>query len=148
MAVTFARIGCFTKAYAKTAWSWAEVGSDGKKQESFYWDDHAYGSIFDCPSYESFIKKKLDEEAKQSDVDAFFSSLENEHPKLNSDEDIVKAPPKFDLNPAGLLYALPCVSCSIELSNDHALTCLIHSGPPGALLKGDSSIETFLNRRD
>ncbi|CAD6566606.1 MAG: hypothetical protein CYPHOPRED_000946 [Cyphobasidiales sp. Tagirdzhanova-0007] len=103
VAATFARVGCFTKAYAKTAWSWSEVTPDGKKQELLYWDDHAYGSFFDCPSYEAFLKKKHEEEAKQMDVDAFFSALESEHPKLKPEDEVVKAPPKFDLNLSGLL---------------------------------------------
>ena len=83
---------------------------DGKKQELLYWDDHAYGSFFDCPSYEAFLKKKHEEEAKQMDVDAFFSALESEHPKLKPEDEVVKAPPKFDLNLSGLLYALPRAS--------------------------------------
>jgi len=105
VAVTFARTGCFSKAYAKTTWSFPDVTSDGKRQELLYWDEHAYGSVYDSHSYTKAIERKREEAEKQSEVDAFFSSLESTNPKLKPEDEVVQAPPAFNLGLSGPLYA-------------------------------------------
>lgn len=114
VAVTFARTGCFTKAYAKTTWSFPEFSADGTRQEFIYWDDHAYGSIYDSPSYITAIERRKEEEAKMSDVDAFFSSLEGQQTKPSTDDEVVKPPPAFSIGLAGTLYA-PCAFHVVHL---------------------------------
>ncbi|KAL7007099.1 hypothetical protein EMMF5_003325 [Cystobasidiomycetes sp. EMM_F5] len=103
VAVTFARVGCFSKAYAKTTWSFSEEEADGKRQEYQYWDDNAYGAVFDDPAYRSALETKQLDDTKAADVDAFLSSLEKDHPA-----EVVKAPPAISLNlfgsvPQGLI---------------------------------------------
>lgn len=100
VAVTFARVGCFSKAYAKTTWSFSEEEADGKRQEYQYWDDNAYGAVFDDPAYRSALETKQLDDTKAADVDAFLSSLEKDHPA-----EVVKAPPAISLNLFGSVYA-------------------------------------------
>lgn len=95
VAVTFANPSCFTKAYAKTAWSFPDETLDGKKSEYLYTDENAYGSIYDSPAWQTAYAKKKEDEQKQADVDAFFSSLEQDNPALTSD--VVQAPPSINL---------------------------------------------------
>lgn len=143
VAVTFARLGCFSQAYAKTTWSFSEYTPDGKKQEWIYWDDAAYGNVYDSPSYQAALARKKEEEDKQNDVDAFLSSLESEHPTLRPEDEVVAAPPKIDLNLAGALYACCRTDsslarrCIVDSSRISDLLCI--SGPPGSVTKGELS---------
>lgn len=106
-AVTFARVGCFTKAYAKTTWSFPDEGDDGKKQEYLYWDDAAYGLLYDSPAYKNALATKETEGPKTDDVDveAFLNSLAGEGATSKSESDVVVAPPAINLSLAGVLYA-------------------------------------------
>lgn len=115
-AVTFARNGCFIKAYAKTTWSFPDEGDDGKKQEYLYWDDAAYGLLYDSPAYKDAIARKEAEEPKADDVDAFLNSLAGEGGISQSEGDMVNPPPAINLSLAGTLYAIvapPRVVCNI-----------------------------------
>ncbi|KAK9893355.1 hypothetical protein P389DRAFT_198925 [Cystobasidium minutum MCA 4210] len=104
-AVTFARVGCFTKAYAKTTWSFPDEGDDGKKQEYLYWDDAAYGLLYDSPAYKNALATKETEGPKTDDVDveAFLNSLAGEGAASKSESDVVVAPPAINLSLAGVL---------------------------------------------
>lgn len=103
VAVTFARSGSLSIAYAKTTWSFTDEDVSGGRQELIYCDDAAYGAIYDSAAFTRAQKVIQEESAKASDVDAFFSELEKEHPPEK-----VTAPPAFTLTGKVPLYALPC----------------------------------------
>lgn len=105
VAVTFARSGCFSQAYAKTTWSFTDEINKGKKQEFIYCDDSAYANIYDCPMFIEALERKKQDVPATDDADAFFDSLAAEKPALKPNDDVVKAPPSIDLSAAGTLYA-------------------------------------------
>lgn len=123
-AVTFARAGCFTKAYAKTTWSFPDEGEDGKRQEFLYWDDAAYGLMYESLAYKNALATKEAESAKGDDVDAFLNSLTGETAGLKSEEDVVQAPPAINLSLAGVLYARPVVVWIADLLEYTLTFCL------------------------
>lgn len=103
--MTFARAACFTKAYAKTNWSFPNEGSDGKKSEFLYWDDAAYGMMYDCPAYVTAAATQASKAAKQDDVDAFLNSIGGEATIGGTGETATQNLPAISLSLANPLYA-------------------------------------------
>lgn len=159
-AVTFARSGCFIKAYAKTTWSFPDEGEDRKIQEYLYWDDAAYGLCYDSPAYRTALATKAAEAPRGDDVDDFLNSLASEGQGMLQEKDNVQPPPSINLALAGALYALRSMfltvkhtctlSDSLTLADHLASLSKVrrHSfSPPGASINLTDKYELIAERK-